>query len=130
GGRRALRGARLQPVRLDRRHRQVVRARPDQHLAGPGLLLEPGGDVDRLARDERRVSVLDDDLARLDAHACLETEFANLVEDHEAGLDRPLGVVLVSLWDAERGEHGVARELLDDAAVRSNGARNLAEETV
>ena len=46
----------------------------------------------------------------------------------ERGAHRPLRVVLVRERDAERRHHGVAGELLDDAAVRRDAVRDLVEE--
>ena len=54
--------------------------------------------------------------------------FLTRVEDPERGADRALGVVLVRLGDAERGEHRVAGELLDDPAVRGHAVRDVVEE--
>ena len=50
------------------------------------------------------------------------------VEHREGGADRALGVVLMRLRDSERREHGVARELLDDAAVGGDAVRDALEE--
>ena len=50
------------------------------------------------------------------------------VERREPGADGALGVVLVRLRDSERGHDGVARELLDDAAVRGHAVRDTLEE--
>jgi hypothetical protein len=95
---------------------EAVRGRADQDLAGGSRLLEAGGDVDRLPGGERRVAVLDDELAGLDADA--HGQLAVPVRhDRHGGPDRPLGVVLVRGRRAEDGEHGVAGELLDGPAV-------------
>ena len=97
--------------------RQPPRAGPEHDLARRGRLLQARGDVDGLAGRERRVGVVDDDLARLDADPRLEPELVDLVEDRERGAHRALRVVLVRPRHAERGHHGVAGELLDRAAV-------------
>jgi len=52
------------------------------------------------------------------------------LEDPETGADRPLSVVLVRLRDAEGGEDGVPRELLDDTAVRGDAVGDAFEEAV
>jgi hypothetical protein len=108
--------------------RQPVRMRADQHLADAGSLLEPGRQGHSFARREGRVAFVDDDLARLHADACLEPELRDRVEHRQRSADRTLGVVLVSLRNSEGGEDGVARELLDDAAVRCNAMRDPLEE--
>ena len=46
----------------------------------------------------------------------------------EPGPHRSLGVVLVGLWNPEGSEHGIAGELLDDAAVRGDALRDMLEE--
>ena len=115
-------------LRLDRRERQAMRGLADQDLARPRRLLEARRDVDGLARRERRVGVVDDDLARLDADPGLEAELVNLLEDRQRGADRPLGVVLVGARDAERRHHGVAGELLHRPAVRLDALGDTLEE--
>ena len=50
------------------------------------------------------------------------------VAHREGCAGRPLRVVLVGLRHAERGHHGVAGELLDDAAVLGDAVRDLLEE--
>ena len=50
------------------------------------------------------------------------------VADRERRPGRALRVVLVRLRDAERGHHGVAGELLDDAAVLLDALRDHVEE--
>ena len=99
--------------------REPARARADQDLARRGGLLQARGDVDGLAGRERRLGVVGDDLARLDADARLEPEPVHGVEDRERRAEGALGVVLVRQRDAERGHDRVAGELLDDAAVRT-----------
>ena len=107
--------------------RQPERGRADQDLARLGGLLEPRRDVQRLARRERGVAVLDDHLARLDADPHGELAVARLDDLHR----RPhgaLGVVLVRDRDAEDREDGVAGELLDRAAVRVDVRLRAVEE--
>ena len=48
--------------------------------------------------------------------------------DGDRGADGALGVVLVRERNAEGGHHGIAGELLDDAAVRRDAARDVIEE--
>ena len=113
--------------------RPVVRLKrggADQDVAGLGRLLQPRGEVHRLAGREGRVARLGDDLARLDADPRLEPEIVDRAEDRERGAHRPLGVVLVRLRNPERGHHRVPRELLDDPAVRGHAVLDLVEEAV
>ncbi len=105
-----------------------MQLRADQDLARAGLLLEPRREVDRLAGGERRLGLVGDDLARLDPDPRLEPELADALERREGGADGPLRVVLVRERHAERSHHGVAGELLDDAAVRDDAVRDLVEE--
>ena len=107
---------------------EAARAGADQDLARRRLLLQPRGEVDGLAGGERRLAVVDDDLAGLDADARLEPELAHPLEDRERRPDGALGVVLVRQRHAEGGHDGVAGELLDDAAVRDDAVRDLLEE--
>ncbi len=103
-------------LRDDAVGRQPVRRRADQDLPRLGRLLETGGDVQRLARGEGRVAVLDDHLARLDPDPHRKLAVAGL-DDRDGRAHGPLGVVLVRGRDAEDGEDGVAGELLDRAPV-------------
>ena len=114
---------------LDAAEREPVRAGADQDLARLRGLLEAGGDVDGLAGGEGRVGVVGDDLARLDADPRLEAELVDGVEDRERRADRALGVVLVRRGNAEGGHDRVARELLDDAAVRVDAVRDAGRRT-
>ena len=98
----------------------AVRA-PTTISPGLGRLLEPGGDVDGVAGDERAAfaRAAGDDLARVDADPKLERPVEERLEPalhRERGVQRPLGVVLVRLGDAEDGHDRVAGELLDRAA--------------
>ena len=108
---------------------ETVCGRADEDLARPRRLLEPRGEVHGLARRERRLGVVDDDLARLDADARLELELVDGLAHRERGARRPLRVVLVRLRNAERGHHGVAGELLDDAAVLHDARRRPSRRT-
>ena len=99
-------------------------------LARFRLLLEPGGQVERIPGRHGGAAkgVADHDLSRLHTEADAESDpvaRARLLGeclgpflDGDRGADRPLGIVLVSLLEAEDTEHGVAAELLDGAAVK------------
>ena len=115
---------------LDPAQRQPVGAGAHERLARLRLLLQTGGDVDRLARRERRVAAVGDDLARLDPDAGLQCELVHGLEDQQRGANRPLRVVLVRLRDAERRHDGVAGELLHLAAVDLDAVRDELEEAV
>ena len=107
---------------------EAVRGRADEDLARHGRLLQACREVHGLARGERRVRLVDDDLACLDADADLEVQLADGVAHTERSPRRPLGVILVRLRNAERGEHRVSRELLDDAAVHGDAMGYTIEE--
>ncbi len=87
----------------DRAACRRLRPLPDEHLSRLGVLLQPCGHVDGVAADHQLASccgfAAGDHLARVDAH-------------REGGPNRPFGVVLVCLGNAEHGEHCVAGELL------------------
>ena len=115
---------------LDDADRQPAGERPDHDLSRRGGLLQPRGDVDRLAGGEGRVGLVGDDLARLDPDPGLQPELVYRVEDRGRGAHSALGVVLMCLRDPERSHDGVAGELLDDAAVRRDAVRDVLEERV
>src|SRR5206468_12852838 len=100
----------------------------DEDLPRPSRLLESCREVDGLARRERRLSAVDDHLARLDTDPGLQLEVVHCLLHRESRPDRALRVVLVGLWDAERGHDRVAGELLDDAAVLLDATRARPEE--
>src|SRR5262245_45272698 len=79
---------RAEILHLHAPEREPVRARADEELSGLGRLLEPCCQRDRLAGGEGGLAVLGDDLAGLDAHARLERELADRVEDREPGANR------------------------------------------
>ena len=133
----ALRGDRLAPAaqlervdgfELDAAAEEARRGGADEDLVRLGLALQARGEVDGLAGRERRVAVVGDDLAGLDADPRLEAELLDAVERRDGGADGALGVVLVRERDAEGGHHGVAGELLDRPAVRDDAVRDLVEE--
>ena len=119
---------RAETLDLDRFERKPPGCRADQDLAGAGGLLEPRSEIDRLPRCEGRLGRVDHDLARFDPDPRLEPEPPDRLENAERRPNRPLRVVLVCLGDTEGSEHRVARELLDDAAVRRHAVRHLVEE--
>src|SRR5262249_49551522 len=98
----------------------------DQHVAVVRLLLEPRGDVQRIA-DAGGVVVGDDDLARVDGdaqpdvaddRALLGRELPERALDADRRPHRADRVVLGDARDAERAHDAVAEELHDRAAVR------------
>ena len=102
--------------------------RADQDLARHRDLLQPRGEVDGLARDERGLSVIHDQLARLDPDPGLEIELVHCLAHRERRSGGAQRVVLVRLRNAERGENRVARELLDDPAVDRDAVGDALEE--
>ena len=80
---------------LDGFTRQLRGDGPDEDLAGVRLLLQPGGDVDDVARDEDLLPLVDgrDDLARVDADPRFEGERRLLVQRGRSrpGSRAPLG---------------------------------------
>ena len=113
---------------LDAVERKAAGSGADQDLARRRRLLQPSGQVDGLAGCEGRVGGLHDHLAGFDADARLQLELLDAFQDPDAGAHRPLRVVLVGLCHAEGGEHGVARELLHDPAVRHHAMGDQIEE--
>ena len=90
--------------------------------------LQAGGDVDGVAGEEALARAGVDveahqGLAGVDADADLDglagdaRQGVDLVDQAQAGAHGALGVVLVQRRHAEDGDHGVADELLDGAAV-------------
>ncbi len=113
---------------LEAAEREPVRAGADHDAVDGCRLLEPRGDVDRLAGRERGLRrVVHDDFARLDPDPDLEPELSDGLEHPERGAYRALGVVLVRLGNAERRHDGVAGELLHDPAVGRDAVRDLVE---
>ena len=88
----------------------------EQDLARSGSLLEPGGDVDRVTRDER-VALARDDRPRVDPDPRVQPQLLHDVAQLHRRARRPQRVVLGRDGDPEHGHHGVADELLYPAAV-------------
>ena len=105
---------------------EAERFRAEQDLAGLCRLLEPGGDVDRIAGREPLLGA-GDDLTGVDAEpdaqrrpvVALELGVQRLerIAQLHGGTHRPQRVVLVHLRHAEDRHHRIADELLHRAAV-------------
>ncbi len=92
------------------------RVRADQYLACRSALLEPGGDVDGVAGDQR-VDLPGHHLARVDADPRGEAERRHRSAHLPGGPHRPQRIVLVRHRHAEHRHHRVTHELLHRAAV-------------
>ena len=139
----ALERERLDRLGLDRVAHQAIGARAEVDLVLGRRLLEPGGDIDRVAGRElllgRRI-VVGDDFAGVDAGAVREDDaVARLQIDVDAlehglhprrGPDRAQRVVLVRQRQAEHGHDRVADVLLDLAAVARDLGRHGREVAV
>ena len=112
----------------DRLPGELAGERTDHDAAGRGGGLKAGGGVDGVTGEEGLTGGGGDvgvqvGLARVDADAHLDGvavgpgERGGLGRELEGAAHGPLGVVVVGGREAEDGEHGVADELLDDAAV-------------
>jgi hypothetical protein len=115
----------------------------DQYLHRRRRLLEPGGNIDRVAIREALVGVRvggRDDLASVDAHPCGERDPVCALEIDvdpaerflhvECGADRPDRIVLADLRQPEHGHDRVADVLLDLAAVLGQDVGHHAEVAV
>lgn len=107
------------------------RLRADQDLPRAGVLLQPGGHVDRLAGDQRLpgggvgtghhlpgVDADPDTDAQAEALLQFGVEAFQRLADAEGGGERPAGVVLVDVRDAEDRHDGIADEFLRCPATR------------
>ena len=138
------RGLSLQLERLDGLGDHGVANEPErrlgeQHLPDGGGLLQAGGDVHRIARDERlpNARVPGHDLTGVDADPAREgravVALELFVQQTEAlphlvrGPDRAERVVLVGRRDPEDRHDGVADELLHDATVAFDRLRHRRE---
>ena len=118
---------------------EAERRLSEQHLTRPCGLLQPRGDVDRIACHERLPvgCVAGHNLAGVDADPerdpRAEPPLEVLVQKRkprlhlERGAARAQGVVLVCLGHAEHGQHGVPDELLDGAPVTLERPSHLVE---
>ena len=95
---------------------QCERRASDQHLAGLRGLLQPRGDVHRIARCQPLLRP-GHHFAGHDADPRLEAELGQRVAHLDRRPQRAKRVVLVEHGYAEDGHHGVADELLHGAAV-------------
>jgi hypothetical protein len=108
----------------------------DEDLAWLGRRLQPLREVHRDARDHPLVGAVGagDGLAGVHADPHLERQRAaragDRVADRERGAHAALGVIVVGRRDAEHGHHGVADELLDGPAVRTDDGRDPLERGV
>ena len=124
---------------LDRVLDESVGRLAEEDLAGLGRLLEPGGDVHRVARDEPLAGarVAGHDLARVHADPSGEADaviaLELVVQLAERGVHAGGGahgaqrVVLVQPRDAEHGHDRVADELLDRPLVPLDHGGHLVE---
>ena len=99
----------------------------ERDRAGCGRLLQPRRHVHGLAGRERRVDVVDDELAGFDPDAGLEPELVHRFQHVEGCANGAFGVVLVRLRHAEGRHDGVACELLHRAAVQADALRGALE---
>ena len=135
----SLDGERLQPFRDHGRSDQTIGGLAEQDLARLGRLLQPSGDVHRIAGDERlsRRGVGRDDLAGVHADAGLDPgpplalDLVVQVVQRGVHLDgrpnRAEGVVLMDMRDPEDRHHRVADELLHRPPVAFDRRAHLRE---
>ena len=112
----ALQRQRLDGLRLDRVSSQAQRRLGEQDLTGLRRLLQPRGDVHGVTRREPLLGARDH-LAAADADPPLDAELGQGQLHLRRRLQRAHGIVLVHGRQPEDRHHGVADELLDDAAV-------------
>ena len=112
---------------LDRADGQPACTWAEHDRARASRLLQSRRHVDRLAGDERRIDVLDDQLSRLDPDPDVEPEVVHRLEDCEGCSEGALRVVLVSLRHAEGRHDRVAGELLDRTAMALDACGRLRE---
>jgi hypothetical protein len=109
----------------DRRRGQLSGHLVDRHRVGPRHRLDARGGVDAVSDDQPLARVVDRrHLAGHDAGpraqaggASLLAEHGDRVGDVQSSTYGPLGVILARCRNAPHRHHGVADELLDDAAV-------------
>ena len=107
---------RLDCVDLGRVADECERLGAEQDLAWLRGLLEPGGDVDRIAGRQALLGA-GHHLARVQPDPRLQAELGQGITHLHRRSAGPEGVVLVQLWDAEHGHDRVADELLHRSAV-------------
>ena len=112
----ALQRQRLDGLHLDRVSSQAQRRLAEQGLPGLRGLLQPRGDVDGVTRREPLLGARDH-LAAADADPPLDAELGQRQLHLRRRPERAHGIVLVHGRQPEDRHHGVADELLDDAAV-------------
>ena len=135
------------PLELERCHRLCLGPLPhqtpgflaDEHFARPGGLLEPGGYVHGItdhvlgsAAHEYFAGVDPDAHRQFDAPTFgqLWIELGEVSLHVEGGPHRPQGVILPCHGHAEKGDHGVADELLHRPAVALEGHSHRSEVTL
>ena len=112
-------------LELERSANGCDRPVADQDLSGLRRLLEPRRNIDGIAGQEGAADPRgpDHDFARVHADAdgqAVAEQLLHTPAHREGGVEGALGVVLLRRRSAERGEHRVARELLDRTAGRRN----------
>ncbi len=112
----AFQNERLDRLDLGRVAGKRERRRSDQHLARLGRLLQPGGDVDRVAGREPLLGA-GDDLPCHHADPPLQAELRQRVAHLGRRAQSAQRIVLVQHRHAEHGHDGVADELLHAAPV-------------
>ena len=95
---------------------ELQRVGAEQDLSRACRLLEPGGDVDRVAGDER-VALAGHDGARVDPDPHLQAEPVHDLPQLRRRPCRAQRIVLARHRDPEHGHHGIADELLHRSAV-------------
>ena len=96
---------------------EQARLGADQDLTSSCRLLQPGRDVDGVARDECLTLASDDDPASVDADAGLEPVLADRLAHLRRGAGRTQRIVLVRDRYPKDSHDRVADELLDGATV-------------
>ena len=110
--------------------REAIRRRAEQDLSRRRRLLQTRGHVHRLTCHERRVArLVDDELAGLDPDPGCRPSSSRRPH-RQRGTGRALASSSCACGNAEGREHGVARELLHDAAVQRDAVRDRLEELV
>jgi hypothetical protein len=122
----ALQLERLGRLGHDRVANELRRLGAKQDLACLRGLLQPRGDVHRVA-GRQALGRADDDLAGADADAAADADLGQRLSHLHGRANGAKRVVLVHLRNAEDGHHRVADELLHCAAVPLDDRLHLAE---